>query len=107
MIIHESIEIFDKTGFDLTTPDSCFTILLKVFTNHILAENTYSTNHKEWGEHKIIVLIPANRYQIIRQYHSFKNILIDDYQYNPFLYGAKVLLIFYGAKNNKLQRRDS
>ena len=54
-----------------------------------------------------MVLIPANRYQIIRQYRSFKNILIDDYQYNPFLYGAKVLLIFYGAENNKLQRRDS
>ena len=27
------------TGFDLTTCDSYFTILVEVFTNHILAEN--------------------------------------------------------------------
>ena len=91
------------TGFDLTTRDSYFTILVKVLTNHILAENTYFTNHIELTEHKIIVLIPANRYQIIRQFRNFKNILIDDYQYN----GAKVLFIFYRAENNKLQRRGS
>ena len=72
-------------------------------TNHILAENTYFTNHIELTEHKIIVLIPANRYQIIRQFRNFKNIPIDDYQYN----GAKVLFSFYRAEDNKLQRRGS
>ena len=33
------------TGFDLTIRDSYFTILIVVFTKHILAENAYSTNH--------------------------------------------------------------
>ena len=32
------------SGFDITTRDSCFTILVEVFTNHISAENTYFTN---------------------------------------------------------------
>ena len=35
------------SGFDLTTRDSYFTILVEVFTNHILVENTYFTNHIE------------------------------------------------------------
>ena len=34
------------SGFDLTARDSYFTILVEVFTNHILAENTYFTNNK-------------------------------------------------------------
>ena len=29
------------TGFDLMTCDSYFTILVEVFTDHILVENTY------------------------------------------------------------------
>ena len=33
-----------KAGSDLTTRDSYFTILVEVFTNHILAENTNFTN---------------------------------------------------------------
>ena len=33
------------TGFNLTSHDSYFTILVEVFTNHILAENTNFTNH--------------------------------------------------------------
>ena len=33
------------TGFDLTTGDLYFTALVEVFTNHILAENTYIRNH--------------------------------------------------------------
>ena len=33
------------TGFNLTTHDSYFTILVEVFTNHILVENTNFTNH--------------------------------------------------------------
>ena len=57
----------DLTGFDLTTRDSYFTILVEVFTNHISAELTYFTNHIEWMEHKIMGYKPANSYQIIRQ----------------------------------------
>ena len=34
-------------GFDLTTRDLYFSILVEVFTNHILAENTYFTNRVE------------------------------------------------------------
>ena len=51
--------------FDLTTCNSYFAILVEVFTNHILAENTYFMNHAEWTEHKIMVLKLANKYQII------------------------------------------
>ena len=45
-----------RSGLDLTTRDSHFTILVQVFTNHILAKNTYFTNHIELTEHKIMVL---------------------------------------------------
>ena len=79
--------------------DSYFTILVEVFTNHILAENTYLTNRIEWPERKIMVLKPASKYQIIRHCHNFKNILINDFHHHPFLYQAKVLqTFFYGAK---------
>ena len=44
------------TGFDLTIRDSYFTILIVVFTKHILAENAYSTNHLGGTERKIMVL---------------------------------------------------
>ena len=36
------------------TRDLCFTVLVEVFTNHILVENTYFTSYWEWTEHKII-----------------------------------------------------
>ena len=36
-----------KSGLDLTTRDSYFTILIEVFMNHILAKNTYFMNHIE------------------------------------------------------------
>ena len=35
------------TGFDLTTCDLYYTILVEVLTKHILAVNTYFTNHIE------------------------------------------------------------
>ena len=35
------------TGFNLATCDLYFTIQVEVFMNHILAENTYFTNHIE------------------------------------------------------------
>ena len=38
-------QFFEVTGFDLTTRDSYFTILDEVFTNYILAENTYFMKH--------------------------------------------------------------
>ena len=34
-------------AFDLTVCDSNFSILVEVFTNRILAENTYFTNNVE------------------------------------------------------------
>ena len=40
-------EIKESSGFNLTTRDSYFTILVEFFTNRILAENTYFTNHVE------------------------------------------------------------
>ena len=49
------------------TCDLYFTILVEVFMNHILAENMYLTNHREWTEHKIMVLKPTIKYQIIWQ----------------------------------------
>ena len=82
----------------LTTLDSYFTILVEVFTNHILAERTYFTNHREWIEHKIMVLKPANKYIIIWQCQNF-NILIDDLQQHPFLCRAKF------CKNHFLRTR--
>ena len=39
------------SGFDLTTCDSYFMIQVKVFTNHILAENTYFMNQRAWTDH--------------------------------------------------------
>ena len=54
------------SGFDLTTRDSYFTILVEVFTNYTSDENKYFTNNIEWTEHKIMGFKPANRYQIIR-----------------------------------------
>ena len=44
------------SGVDLTTPHSYFTILVEVFTSHILAKNTYFMNHIEWTKHKIMKL---------------------------------------------------
>ena len=67
------------------TSDSYFTILVEVFTNYILAKNTYFTNRIAWTEHKIMVLKPATKYQIIQHWDNFKNILIDDNHHHPFL----------------------
>ena len=49
------------TGLDLTTRDSYFTILVEVLTNHVLAKNTYFTNHIESAERKIMVLKPTKK----------------------------------------------
>ena len=72
------------TEFGLTaTRDSYFTILIVVFTNHILTEYTYFTNRIERTEHSIMVLILSNKYQIILQCYYFKNIIADDH---PFFF---------------------
>ena len=60
------LPIYLSTGIDLTTRDSYFTLLVEVFTNLILVENTNFTNHLGRTEHKIMVLKPANKYKIIR-----------------------------------------
>ena len=33
------------TGFDLATHDSCFMILVEVFTNHISSENSFHESY--------------------------------------------------------------
>ena len=43
------------------TCDSYFTTQFEVFTNHILAENTYFLNNLGWIEHKIMVLKPTKK----------------------------------------------
>ena len=72
-------------GFDLTILDLDFTILAKIFMNHILAENTYFMNHIEWTECNIMVIKLVNKYQVILQCHNFKNIITS------YIYQAKVL----------------
>ena len=52
------------TGVNLITHDLYFTILVEIFTNHILAENTYFTNLIESTEHNVMVLKSTNKYLI-------------------------------------------
>ena len=92
-----------RTGFDLMTCDSYFTILIEVFPNHILVENTYFTNHIEWTEYIIMVLKPVNKYQIIWQCDSFRTILTDDFFMSKYF----VNITFYGTENDKLLSRDN
>ena len=80
-----------KSGFNLTNRDSYFSILVEVFTNRILAENTNFTNHAEWTEHKITAWKSVNKCQVIWQSHSFKSTLINYFQHHLFIYQAKVL----------------
>ena len=98
-----------KTGFDLTARDSYFTILVEVFTNHILPVNTYFTNRREWTEHKIIVLKPASKYKAIWQRYFFRNILssISSIIYLSVEQKCFVKIIFYGRVNIKSQIRDN
>ena len=46
----------ESSGFDLMTFDLYSAIVIELFTNHILAENTCFTNHIEWTGHKVMVL---------------------------------------------------
>ena len=78
-------------------------ILVEVFVNHIPVENTYFTNHIEWTEYMIIVLKPANKYQIIGHCHSFRTILVDDFFMNKYF----VNITFYGTENDKSLSRDN
>ena len=78
--------------------DLYFTILVEVFTNHILVENT---NRTEWTEHTIVVLKPSNKYQII-----FKNIIKIFLLMIilSLLSKSFVNIIFYGIENNNFQK---
>ena len=69
-----------NSGFDWITRNSYFTTLVEVFTNHILAENTFSQIiYISWTEHKSTVLKSINKQQIIQHCHNFKNILINNF----------------------------
>ena len=61
------------TGFDLTTRDSYFTILVKVFTNHSLEQNPYFTNHIERKEYKTMTLKTAKH---LNTYIIFTDIIL-------------------------------
>ena len=96
------------SGFDLMTCDLYFTILVEVFMNHILAWKMYFTNCIEQREHKIMVLKPANKCQIIQHCHNSKKILINYFHHHPFLFQAKVLwTLFLWDRISKLKRQDS
>ena len=79
-----------QTRFDLTTHNLYFMIQVEVFTSHILAENAYFMNHREWADHKNEFLKPASKCQIIWQ-HISSIILMADFQHPLFLCWAKVL----------------
>ena len=71
------------SGFNLTTYHSYFTILVEIFTNHILAKNIF---HQSYRVTKRQYYEIANKYLINRQFHYFKNIFIDDSQHHSFLF---------------------
>ena len=48
-----------KIGFSSTICGSYFLILVGLFRKHILAENTFFTNHTEWLKHWILVFITS------------------------------------------------
>ena len=69
-----------QPGFDSMTRDSYFMILVEVFTNHILAENTYiheSYRVKRTQDYGL----QACKYQT-RHCHNFKNILTDEFHHH-------------------------
>ena len=82
------------------TRDSYFTILLEVFTNHLVAENTYFANHIECTEHAIMVLKPANMYQFIWQCYNFRTGITD----NVFMSKSFLNITFNGTENDKLKQ---
>ena len=53
-----------------------------------------------------MVLKPANKYQLIRQCHIFKKILIDICQHHPFLYRVKVLQTYIFMEPEIANRKD-
>ena len=84
-------------------------MLVDVFTNHILVENTYFINHIGWTEHKIMVLKPAIKYQIVQHCNNFKR---NSYQWFPssfisLMSKSFVRFIFYGGANGELKRWDN
>ena len=78
--------------------------LVNVFTNHILGENTFQESYMGWAKYKIMVLKPTNMYQIICMkifWSMISNII------HFFIKQTFCEHLFYGTKNNKLQRQDN
>ena len=95
------MQIFFQETLDtdrVQSNDSYFTILVEVFTNHILAESTYFTSRIERTEHSIMVLKLSNKYQIIWQCHSLKNIFVEDHSLS-----ISFVNIFYQVENDKFK----
>ena len=59
------------------------------FILYILAANTYFMNRIESTKHIIMVLKPANKYQITQYYHYFKRILINYFHHTPLFIAQK------------------
>ena len=101
-----------NNDFRVRFNNSWFVFLDSSWSFHA-SENTYFTNHVEWREHNIMTSKLANKYQIIWQCHSFKSTLIDYFHRlfpaSSISFSSKsfVNIIFYGAKSNKLKRRDN
>ena len=89
----------------LTTRDSYFPILVEVSTNHILAENTYFTNHVELTEHKSCkISTKLFGYMSQFQKHSYRRFPPSSISLSSKSF---VNIIFYGTENNKLQRQET
>ena len=95
------------TGFDLTTHDAYFTILVEVFTNRILGKDTYFMNRIEWTYHTIMVWKQGRKYQIIPHWHNFKTFLSKISTITYFFIKQKFFRHFFRNRNNKLKRRDN
>ena len=64
-------------------------------------KNIFHESYIEWTEHKVMVLKPANKYQIIWYYHNIENILIDDFWHHSISLLSKSFsnIIFANCKN--------
>ena len=93
-----------EAGLNLTTRDIYFMILVQVFMNHILVENTYFTNHIEWTKHKIMF-----KYQIFGIAIILKTFLLAISSIIHFFLLSKnfVKNIFHRAEDNISKRKDN
>ena len=90
------------------TYDSYFSILVKVFTNHILAEKTHIFHEsckmrrtQDYGLPQIVTTLLGN-VKTLKHFHRRIQASSISSSSRSF-----VNIIFQGAENNKLKRRDN